>query len=664
MTFETRPDIKPPVQLETWTDPISGIVIPMQREENLLFRREILKRCEADSRFKDSILMACKESPVLWVSIFAWTFKQSDVTKEGKGTPRSSKKEPFIPWPEQVIALNRIHMDILQGESTLWEKSREIGASWMFLLVFTHQILFRRDVHISMLSRIEEDVDQLGGDIKAYPFNIVSDPGTLFGKVDFILNHLPAWQMGRLHRKRLHLVNQDNGSRLDGGASGVYTFSGQRRDAILFDEAAKNANFKTVWEQTTDVSLARFPVSTPIAGAYFSRLRYSGQIKVETFGWWFSPEKAIDLDALEVAPDQWKLTSSWYRLQCTKRSPNDIATNLDISHIESGSPFFEGAILARRKKENCRPPLLQMRIEFRREVLEHEIPQIILRRDLSKVIATIDPKGPWLLWMDPPIANPRCKVGEYNKVFSGDDKVNFGIDIALGMGASNSVISVVKKKTRHKIAEYASAQRPPHAFAKDVAAAALWFGAGVYRPLLVPEANGTAGFDFMRQVSKIYSYPEIYRATTMGRAVDKQTDSLGFSSSRIKKAALLGNLRREYAVGKFINPSEIAVTEAGDYIVADSGAIEPAYLSEESESVKAAHGDRVIADALALWPGSEQEVQPDAPREYNSLAGIEEAPYGSQGYRMHNKSYVRDQKDKNIREVRMGQRFNIKSYLE
>jgi hypothetical protein len=187
MIFETKPDIKPPVMPETWTDGLSGIVIPMKRQANLLFRKEILKRCEIDPRFRASFLDACKQSPVLWIATFGFTFKLFEVNAEGKSTNRRTKLEPFIPWPDQITLLNRIHMNLLVGENLLVEKSREIGASWMFLFMFTHHFLFRRDVHVSMLSRVEEDVDQLGGDIKQYPYNIVSDPGTLFGKIDFIL---------------------------------------------------------------------------------------------------------------------------------------------------------------------------------------------------------------------------------------------------------------------------------------------------------------------------------------------------------------------------------------------------------------------------------------------------------------------------------------------
>lgn len=196
-----------------------------------------------------------------------------------------------------------------------------------------------------------------------------------------------------------------------------------------------------------------------------------------------------------------------------------------------------------------------------------------------------------------------------------------------------------------------------------MAAAAIWLGSGAVRPLCVPETNGTVGVDFMRQFSHIYGYPEIYRRKTIGRSIEKQNSNLGFHSSRPNKAALLGNLRREYSVGRFLNHSEMAIREAMDYIVAENGAIEPAFLSEESENVKAGHGDRVIADALALWPGSENELPEEKVKPTHTLDGIENSPWGSQGQRIRDKAYTRFQTGKRIADVKMGDKIRLSDYV-
>jgi len=664
LEFQSQPQIEIPHQPRFWTDPKSGLEIPMGRTENLARRKFVLERCETDPRFRASILKMCADSPVLWVSLFGWTRKFFEVGVDGISVSKDSKLEPFIPWPSQIALMERIHNSILKGTSFLLEKSREIGASWMYLYVFTHHFLFRRGCEIGLLSRIEDDVDSLMGDVKGYPLHVNSDPATLLGKIDYCLQHLPQWMLPRLARKRLHIFNLDGKCRLDGGASAEFAFTGQRRDAVYFDEAAKNPNFKSIWDQTTDVTLCKLPVSTPVGKTnYFAKVRFSGQIPIETFGWWLSPEKASDLTSVEIAPGKWKLTSSWYAHQCTIRSPNDIASNLDIDYLESGTPFFEGLILDKHKKSYGRDPLLRLRIEFKRDVPESEIRQIILRRDLTKVQAVVDSKGPWSLWTIPPNPNPHAKEGEYDKLYGSGNLWVFGCDTSLGMGASNSVISVINKRTRHKIAEFADSRTPPHSFAKQIAAAALWFGSGSTRPLVVPEANGNPGFDLLRQLSRIYSYPEIYRATTTNRDIDKVTANLGWSSSRSKKALMLGNLRREYAVGRFVNPSVKAIEEATDYIVAETGSIEPSSLTEESESAKSAHGDRVIADALALWPGSEHEIEEPKPQVKNSLDGIENAPPGSPGYRIRTGGYLNPPKDRTVRDLRLGDKFKVTDFI-
>jgi hypothetical protein len=126
---------------------------------------------------------------------------------------------------------------------------------------------------------------------------------------------------------------------------------------------------------------------------------------------------------------------------------------------------------------------------------------------------------------------------------------------------------------------------------------------------------------------------------------------------------MLGNLRREYAVGHFVNPSVKAIEEAADYIVSETGSIEPSSLTEESEAAKSAHGDRVIADALACWAGSEHEIEEPKPQVKNSLDGIENAPPGSPGYRIRTGGYLNPPKDRTVRDLRLGDKFKVTDFI-
>lgn len=185
------------------------------------------------------------------------------------------------------------------------------------------------------------------------------------------------------------------------------------------------------------------------------------------------------------------------------------------------------------------------------------------------------------------------------------------------------------------------------------------------RPLMVPEVNGTVGADFIRQLSQIYRYPEIYRMKSSGRVVEKQTETLGFASSKQKKGLLLGNLARQYAVGRFINHSSKAIDEAKEYIRFANGSIGPAALVAEDEDAMATHGDRVIADALCCWPGNEFSQEAEEKKPGSPLDMIHLAPPGSQGHRMHNKELYYHKlrnKGKKLADLKLGQRFRIKEY--
>ena len=564
--------------------------------------------------------------------------------------------------------MRQAHESLLTGKSMLTEKSRDVGATWLHLFLFVHYFLFWKQRQLIVLSYREDEIDQLAGEVgRRYPETLTSDKGTLFGKIDHILHYLPSWQVPKLERKRLHLVNLDNGSRIDGESTTEQATRSDRRHAIFLDEyamveAKKAAGIRT---GSANVALSRFVCSTPQGlGTEFARWRHSGSIPIFTVGWWDMPGKNDGLEVRAIPVNKFKYWSPWYERECAKMGdPQSIATELDINYIASGAPFFDAAMIDEYAKRNVRDSVIRLQITFREDVPESMIPHIIQRRDLSKVKVTVDPKGPWQLWVLPGVKNDLAKEGEYPHRFGAETRLYFGIDVSLGMGASNSVCSVLRSRNREKIAEYADANSPPYAFAKAMCAASLWFGAGVLRPLMVPEVNGNAGLDFLRQLSQVYRYPEIYRAKSLGQIVEKPSETLGFHSSKPKKAVLLGNLRRQYAVGRFLNHSRRSLDEAKDYITYPNGSIGPAALFAESEEARAVHGDRVIADALACWPGAEIEAYKEEKEPGSPLDTIHLAPPGSQGYRIHHKLYKELREEKKLGDLKYHQRFKIRDFI-
>jgi hypothetical protein len=108
------------------------------------------------------------------------------------------------------------------------------------------------------------------------------------------------------------------------------------------------------------------------------------------------------------------------------------------------------------------------------------------------------------------------------------------------------------------------------------------------------------GYDFGELVVETYRYPYCYAMESIATKEKKKDRKYGWHSSRERKELLLALYRRYLAHGGIINRSILALDEAEYYIRYPEGKIGPSCLLEESSAARATHGDRVIADALAL----------------------------------------------------------------
>ena len=498
-----------------------------------------------------------------------------------------SPNVPFITWPIQDKYILKLADCIKNGRQLLTDKSRDMGASWCIVSTLHYAWQFWHNMDILELSRTEEDVDGAGkkGEL------VQSNVSTLFGKHDYLHLWQPSWLRPRRERTTLHIVNLDTGSRIDGQSSNANAGTSQRRDVVLIDEMAKMEQADDIKQSLMDVAPCLLPNSTPKgAGTAFSKWRLSGQIEVFVLPWWEHPEKGKERYVVEdEITHKWKIRSPWYDYEATRRSPKEMAEELDMNHMGAGDTLFDSYELERHKALHCRSPRSKFQLEFEKSTTRDDISAMLLRNNNSRVMRMHRPKGPWRMWANIVDGRPDQTV----------DYI-FGIDISKGMGASNSVISVTCKQTREKIAEYADANTPPHDLAWATCAAALWFGGKTGLPLVIYESNGEAGVAFGRELSKIIGYPNLYIDKAIGTVDEKQSKNYGWHSNRDKKAMLLSNYNRALVHNGFINHSEEAIVEAMSYIYYDNGGIGPASLIKESDSARQTHGDRVIADALTL----------------------------------------------------------------
>lgn len=591
--FIIKPDLEEnfPNIPRTWTCPITGFVVPKIPHENLQWRVKLLRAAEKDTGLQQALYTASKLSILFWVNAFAYTLRIFESTGEGgRGRQAESQHLPYVTWAIQDRHLLAIEHAINNAYSMLTDKSRDMGASWDHTIVFHHQFTFRPDSFFLEMSRTEKYVDDSG------------NPKSLFYKHDYIMRWLPEWMIPRCKRTYMKFHNLDNNSRIDGEATTAAAASGDRRRAVLLDEMAKMAHANKVKGSLHDVSKCLLPNSTAWgAGTAYSQWRNSGQIKVFVMPWWEHPEKGVGRYTEQEESGKWRIRSPWYDHEVSTRSVKEVAQDIDMDHIGSGDTFFEARIVEQHKALFARPPRSTIHIDFKKGTATDMIPEMLVKKKRQAIKVR---KGKeWRIWTN--LIDGRL---DQSKTYI------FGIDVSKGQGASNSVISIMCAQTREKVVEFADANTPPYDLARIAVAAALWCGgAGNRLPLMIWESQGP-GWDFGRQVVKVYGYPAFYVDRAVGTVREKQGKRYGWHSSREKKEIVLGMLRRTLAHGGFINHSEEALNEMLTYIYFDSGGIGPAELLEESAEARKTHGDRVIADMLCVL-GVEKapKLKPDKP---------------------------------------------------
>ncbi|KKN55884.1 hypothetical protein LCGC14_0577750 [marine sediment metagenome] len=571
---------------EFWECTRTGLVVPKEILPNLNYRAKILHEAEYDKGMQEDLMTACSESLLYWVNTFCFTYHQFDVEGDtGKRYQSESAHCPFISWDVQDQLFERFIYHLNNAKDILVNKSRDMGASWM-CNIFIHWLwLFRPQSQLLELSRTESYVDQ-AGNMKA-----------LFQKHDYINKFLPEWMLPPLcmpnqkFRTKMHMMNDLNGSCIDGESTTEHAASGDRRLVVLLDEFAKVKNGKLMRSATRDAALMRIINSTVAGpGTEYSKWKNDGTIVVFPLMWWDHPDKGTNryVEQNKVT-QEWKIRSPWYNNEEKERSPNEMAREIDANDLESGSTFFTNTNIDKHIAIFGKTPRSQWNIDFIRGVPSDSISTILKKKQIAKVSVKRSLHGKLKIWVN--LINGRLDQ-HYDYIV--------GIDLSKGQGASNSVLSIKNRQTGEKVGEWADANTPPYEMARIGMAVALWIGGRRRLPLLKWEMNGDPGYDFGKNVVKKFHYPYYHRDVKPGNIRDKSTKKYGWHNSRDAKAILLRDYDRALAHGGYINHSIISLQEAKQYIYYDSGGVGPACLIEESQSAKKTHGDRAMADALTI----------------------------------------------------------------
>ena len=240
------------------------------------------------------------EGCIFFIENFGWTF---DPRKEVKHIPFF-----LFEYQKDMIRWMVDHID--NGKDAFLEKSRDMGVTWVAVWVFMWYWLFKDGTNLLMGSYKEKLVDDRTDD-------------SLFGRLDYSLESLPKWLQPKgynknKHRNHLKLINPVNNNLIAGESMSAEFGTGMRKLAIFFDELGAWDYARAAWETCGDVTACRIANSTPKGYNFYAKLRETG-IDVLTLHWKKHPFKDED----------------WYRFETERRSPEEVAQELDISYHKS-----------------------------------------------------------------------------------------------------------------------------------------------------------------------------------------------------------------------------------------------------------------------------------------------------------------------------------------
>ena len=277
----------------------------------------ICDRGAKDPDYRPELYELCKRDPVFFINHFIWTF--DDRSEEGA--------VPMVLYPFQVSKLVEPYVRMCETlapkRATVGVgKSRAVGFTWVSLALRVWRWMFFDNWSILIGGESRDDVDDGG---------INASQQSLFGKLRFMVNHLPRWmkidKLGPLidkeeFNKRMLLknpmkpLNVIHGRQLGGMFGRSRRYSEVFADEVAWSEEMEEAD--TSLKQTTN---RFFFGSTPKGKANFFYQAMFGELKLTRCWIWWAEMPHLDLE--------------WYNDQREDMSDEQIAQELDLSFDRS-----------------------------------------------------------------------------------------------------------------------------------------------------------------------------------------------------------------------------------------------------------------------------------------------------------------------------------------
>lgn len=550
--------------------------IPRDPVDNVCYRHDLRKWADENYPRQQALKLACSEDIFFYINTFIWQYN-----------PRKKGKEvgPFITWPFQEEAIQDILRCVETDEDLVAEKSREMGATWLFLIVMEWLWHFQPWKKFLCISRNEKAVE-------------AEDPDSLFWKIDFIHRYLPVYLRPKMKRLKLYYGNEDNGSTITGQASTGKAGVGGRATAMFIDEFSQIEEDYEVLHRTSDTTGCRLFNGTHLgldtafyeltqrvdmkklrmhwtqhpdknAGLYHYETQ-SNKVEVLDKSHNFGPDYRFIMDGSPTGGPLPGVRSPWYDKECRRKgSSRAIAMDLDIDPKGSVSQVFD-RLLIRVLQEECVAPYWEGDVHFDSDTGRGKLVQL--------------PGGPLKLWIN--LSGGAPPRGIYA----------FGADVSAGTGATPSCLSGVKVSTGEKILEYSNAHILADKFAALTVALCWLFKSPDDEGALLCWEMAGPGAVFGTRVVEL-GYRHVYYKRDEYRIFAEVTDKPGWQPTTQSKRLWLEEYQAALRDRAFRNPSKEALEQCLWFRYDKRGNVEQGKESPDPSGAGLNHADMAMADA-------------------------------------------------------------------
>uniref|UniRef100_A0A6M3IF42 Putative terminase n=1 Tax=viral metagenome TaxID=1070528 RepID=A0A6M3IF42_9ZZZZ len=570
---------------------------------------------------------------------------------------------PCVLRPQQEKAIRKIKQAIDDGFDLAIDKSRDEGATFLLCGITLLYWLIQNEFTALLGSRVEELVDKSTDIING---RVVGSEKTLFYKIMYLLNNLPPYLKPNYTKTHMFLQNLENGSAYTGESTSMGFGKGSRATVIAVDElaAVEPKIAQAIIENIADVATCCIFNSTQgdwgEAHPYAKMLK-DGDVQKVILDWTDNPIKNVGLYKSEREGEVTLYDLEYYK----KAYPDLVLPKLRLANAgpDANNPLKTDKLRLKKKAVpeqyhslfvwdggvsnfNCFRSKWYDAEEKRPQRTKRGMAQNVLRipagsSDLFFSFALTEQ-------LRDRVQTPRY-YGDVNYTIGFDGCINhseliygshhsplqwwgelhngrplqghnyvIGCDLSKGTGTSNSVAAVIDVNTNELVGLYVTAYLSISDFTERVVALGEWIG-GNEQPLIGWEENGAP--EFQVRVNELGWYNLYVKQNKLNKPT-KSANKYGWRSTKgtngtkvevLNKldAALHEGLRDVPRFRPLIVYDEQLINELASYVWAEGKIdIMPAAMQTESSGAKAAHGDRVIACAVAN-DSVEQQVQGD-----------------------------------------------------